>query len=84
MSHRCQCLTIAGILLAVDSQICKYHVEENAPSVESIIVPSKSERRPWRERTCGGAEKEPCLDMSTDGGMNQVKQDNRKKERCIF
>lgn len=63
-TNLCQCFTIAG-RNAEDLAYCK--IQDlciqidfiSLPSVESTIVPSKSERRPSKVTTCGGAENEP-------------------------
>lgn len=41
--------------------------ERYAPSVESTIVPSKSESTPSNECTCGGAEKVPVAEGDMAG-----------------
>lgn len=63
-THWCQCFTIAvrrDTRSAFDVVARHRGAEENhIPSVESTIVPSKSESTPSKVRTSAGAEKDPA------------------------
>lgn len=68
MTHLCQCFTIAVQRCDVSSYFTPVTQDgETVPSVESTIVPSKSERTPSNVWTCGGAEKDPVAAMVGEG-----------------
>lgn len=47
--------------------------QKSSPSVESTMVPSKSKRRPSKERVCVGAEKECSKEpMLLDIGLLEI------------
>lgn len=46
--------------------------KDHTPSVESTIVPSKSESTPSKVKVCAGAEKDSAADMAGEGLCGEV------------